>query len=309
MGLTGRNWCCQHFDVLPDLLAFGKKAQVCGVMAGPRLDEVKDNCFRLPSRISSTWGGNFTRLCPVHPLPADHRRRAPGRKRPRPGRTPAGRTPVAGAKYPVITAVRGRGLMLAFDLPEHRRARRLLERRLRTRPARRPLRRTLHPPPARAGHQRRHHRGRPPHHGPAMQPPVADTLPPSVASDCSRCIPPVLSMVPTTVGSHAVSGTRAARHPSSANRWLRRSSARLLASSDIAFPLTPALSLRERENRGQSLGGSWRANLARQLASVLPLPKGEGRGEGEQTTRPPEPRAVTETLWGRTNSSSMLSPD
>ena len=31
------------------LLAFGKKAQVCGVMAGPRLDEVKDNCFRLPS--------------------------------------------------------------------------------------------------------------------------------------------------------------------------------------------------------------------------------------------------------------------
>ena len=60
MGITGKNWCCQHFGVLPDLLAFGKKAQVCGVMAGPRLDEVKDNCFRLPSRISSTWGGNFT---------------------------------------------------------------------------------------------------------------------------------------------------------------------------------------------------------------------------------------------------------
>src|ERR1700704_5881309 len=60
MGITGRSWCCEHFDVLPDLLGFGKKAQVCGVMAGPRLDEVKDNCFRLPSRISSTWGGNFT---------------------------------------------------------------------------------------------------------------------------------------------------------------------------------------------------------------------------------------------------------
>src|SRR4051812_26910 len=28
MGTTGRNWCCQHFDVLPDLIAFGKKAQV-----------------------------------------------------------------------------------------------------------------------------------------------------------------------------------------------------------------------------------------------------------------------------------------
>src|SRR5204862_7491966 len=60
MGITGRNWCCEHFDVRPDLLVFGKKAQVCGVMAGPRLDEVEDNCFRLPSRISSTWRGNLT---------------------------------------------------------------------------------------------------------------------------------------------------------------------------------------------------------------------------------------------------------
>src|SRR6184192_1111685 len=34
MGATGRNWCCEHFDVLPDLMSFGKKAQVCGVMAG-----------------------------------------------------------------------------------------------------------------------------------------------------------------------------------------------------------------------------------------------------------------------------------
>src|SRR5712672_3198803 len=60
MGATGCNWCCEHFDVLPDLMAFGKKAQVCGVMAGPRIDEVKDNAFRLPSRLNSTWGGNFT---------------------------------------------------------------------------------------------------------------------------------------------------------------------------------------------------------------------------------------------------------
>src|SRR5437870_4602764 len=60
MGLTGKSWCCEHFGVMPDLLCFGKKAQVCGIMAGPRLDEVKDNVFRLPSRINSTWGGNFT---------------------------------------------------------------------------------------------------------------------------------------------------------------------------------------------------------------------------------------------------------
>src|SRR5207247_665732 len=34
MGVTGRNWCCEHFDVLPDLVAFGKKAPVRGLMAG-----------------------------------------------------------------------------------------------------------------------------------------------------------------------------------------------------------------------------------------------------------------------------------
>src|SRR5256885_6387828 len=57
---TGRAWCCQHFDVKPDLLAFGKKVQACGVMARPRLDEVKDNAFCLPSPLNSTWGGNLT---------------------------------------------------------------------------------------------------------------------------------------------------------------------------------------------------------------------------------------------------------
>ena len=60
LGTTGKTWCSQHFDVKPDLMAFGKKVQVCGVMAGPRLDEVEDNAFRLPSRLNSTWGGNFT---------------------------------------------------------------------------------------------------------------------------------------------------------------------------------------------------------------------------------------------------------
>ncbi len=60
MGLTGRLWAHQHWDVRPDLLAFGKKAQVCGMMAGRRLDEEPDNVFRVGSRLNSTWGGNLT---------------------------------------------------------------------------------------------------------------------------------------------------------------------------------------------------------------------------------------------------------
>ena len=82
MGATGRNWCCEHFKVVPDLMAFGKKAQVCGVMAGPRLDEVKDNAFRLSSRMNSTWGGNFTDYGALDSFPAHHRRGTSGARTP-----------------------------------------------------------------------------------------------------------------------------------------------------------------------------------------------------------------------------------
>ena len=59
MGITGRMWAHQHDDLRPDLLAFGKKTQVCGMMAGPMLDEEPENVFRVSSRINSTWGGNL----------------------------------------------------------------------------------------------------------------------------------------------------------------------------------------------------------------------------------------------------------
>ena len=98
MGITGRNWCCEHFDVLPDLLAFGKKAQVCGVMAGPRLDEVKDNCFRLPSRINSTWGGNFTDYVRSTHYLRHHRAGAARRERRREGPPIPRRTPPPGRR-------------------------------------------------------------------------------------------------------------------------------------------------------------------------------------------------------------------
>src|SRR5437763_5860740 len=118
MGATGKMWCCQHFDVLPDLLAFGKKAQTCGVMAGPRLDEVKDNAFRLPSRLNSTWGGNLTDMVRsthyMHIIEEEFLVENAAK---------------VGAHFldqlrdvqryePMISAVRGRRLMLAFDLPD-----------------------------------------------------------------------------------------------------------------------------------------------------------------------------------------------
>jgi L-lysine 6-transaminase len=99
-------------------MVFGKKSQVCGVMAGPRLDEVKDNCFRLPSRISSTWGGNFTDY-----VRSTHYLRIIEQERLVPHALEMGEIFLTGLqglarKHTVISAVRGRGLMLAFDLPD-----------------------------------------------------------------------------------------------------------------------------------------------------------------------------------------------
>ncbi len=118
MCATGRNWCCEHFGVVPDLMAFGKKAQVCGIMGGPRLDEVKDNVFRLPSRINSTWGGNFTDMVrSTHFLEIIEEENL------------VENAGIVGEyllnhllelqkEEPMISAVRGRGLFLAFDLPD-----------------------------------------------------------------------------------------------------------------------------------------------------------------------------------------------
>ena len=59
-GFTGTPWAFEQLDIEPDLLSFGKKLHIGGVMAGGRLDEVEDHVFRTSSRINSTFGGNLT---------------------------------------------------------------------------------------------------------------------------------------------------------------------------------------------------------------------------------------------------------
>jgi L-lysine 6-transaminase len=118
MGATGRNWCCEHFNVVPDLLAFGKKAQVCGVMAGPRIDEVKENAFRLSSRLNSTWGGNFTDMVRsthfLRIIEEEHLVENAGKV----GAYFLDQLRDLQQEDPRISAARGRGLFLAFDLPD-----------------------------------------------------------------------------------------------------------------------------------------------------------------------------------------------
>jgi L-lysine 6-transaminase len=117
-GLTGSAWAFQQLGVQPDVVAFGKKTQVCGVMAGGRVDEVPDNVFAVGSRINSTWGGNLTdmvRARRILEVVEDERlvERAAALEPVLLGllRDLAGR-------HPAVADVRGRGLMCAFTLPD-----------------------------------------------------------------------------------------------------------------------------------------------------------------------------------------------
>jgi L-lysine 6-transaminase len=116
-GTTGRMWCCEHFGVKPDLLAFGKKIQACGVMAGPRLDEVKDNVFRLSGRINSTWGGNLVDMVRATHVLRIIEHDSLLEQAAHVGRSFLDALNEADRDHSMISATRGRGLMIAFDLP------------------------------------------------------------------------------------------------------------------------------------------------------------------------------------------------
>ena len=59
VGLTGTPWAYQQLGLEPDVVAFAKKVQLGGIMAGRRVDEVADNVFAVSGRINSTWGGGL----------------------------------------------------------------------------------------------------------------------------------------------------------------------------------------------------------------------------------------------------------
>jgi len=118
VGLTGKMWAYEHFDIIPDIVAFGKKTQVCGIMVGNRVDEIKDNVFTVSSRLNSTWGGNLVDMvrCQKYLEVIDEEnlvKNAEGQ-----GKYLLEGLEEIAQKYPnKISNVRGRGLMCAFDLP------------------------------------------------------------------------------------------------------------------------------------------------------------------------------------------------
>ncbi|MFI6363504.1 L-lysine 6-transaminase [Nocardia sp. NPDC050630] len=116
VGMTGTTWAYQQLGLEPDIVVFGKKTQVCGIMAGGRVDEVPDNVFVVSSRLNSTWGGNLTDMVRTRRiLEVFERDDLIERSRPL-GAHLLRRLEQLAADHPRVTEPRGRGLMCAITL-------------------------------------------------------------------------------------------------------------------------------------------------------------------------------------------------
>jgi L-lysine 6-transaminase len=119
VGTTGTAWAYQQLGLEPDVVAFGKKVQVGGIMAGRRVDEVADNVFRVSSRINSTWGGGLTDMVRSRRIMEiieaeglfDHAAKTGGYL--------LNELQALGDRHAgLVSNARGRGLMCAIDLPD-----------------------------------------------------------------------------------------------------------------------------------------------------------------------------------------------
>jgi L-lysine 6-transaminase len=120
-GITGTAWAYQQFDLKPDLVAFGKKTHICGVMAGRRIKEIPDNVFQISSRVSSTWGGSLVDMVRaariLQVIEQDNLFDAATQR----GEfLLRGLVALASRFAQVLHNPRGRGLMCAVDLPNRR---------------------------------------------------------------------------------------------------------------------------------------------------------------------------------------------
>lgn len=127
-GSTGKWWAYQHFGFEPDVLCFGKKMQVCGIMASERVNEV-ESVFKVPSRINSTWGGSLVDMVRATRYLQVIDEEGLVENAARQGERLLAKLQEVQARHPeLVSDARGRGLMVAFAAPDGAARKRLLTR-------------------------------------------------------------------------------------------------------------------------------------------------------------------------------------
>ena len=119
VGLTGKMWAAEYF-VDPDIIAFGKKTQVCGIMSNARVDDEAENVFHLPSRINSTWGGNLVDMVRSRLYLEVIESERLSSQAALTGAYLQDRLTQMQSQFPhLVSNARGRGLFCALDLPDN----------------------------------------------------------------------------------------------------------------------------------------------------------------------------------------------
>jgi L-lysine 6-transaminase len=118
VGITGKMWAHEHYTIKPDIISFGKKTQVCGALAGPRIDEVEKNVFNESSRINSTFGGNLVDMVRFQTTLEIIKEENLIKNAETVGNYLIGKLEELSTEFPAyVTNPRGKGLFSAFDLP------------------------------------------------------------------------------------------------------------------------------------------------------------------------------------------------
>jgi L-lysine 6-transaminase len=119
VGLTGKFWAYEHMDMIPDIICFGKKSQVCGILVSRRVDEVEHHVFKESSRINSTFGGNLTDMLRfTHILKIIQENDLLENARIQGNLLLSEITKISNEYPDIVSNPRGLGLMCAFDLPD-----------------------------------------------------------------------------------------------------------------------------------------------------------------------------------------------
>jgi L-lysine 6-transaminase len=119
MGLTGTMWGYEHMGVVPDMFSYGKKTQVCGFASNDRVMDEPDNVFTVSSRINSTWGGNLVDMVRCRKILEVIEEEKLIENARTTGDFLQKRLVELATEFPgKMTNVRGRGLFIAFDLPD-----------------------------------------------------------------------------------------------------------------------------------------------------------------------------------------------
>jgi L-lysine 6-transaminase len=119
VGITGTAWAYQQLGLEPDVVAFAKKVQLGGIMAGRRVNEVIDNVFAVSGRINSTWGGGLADMVRSRRLLEIIERDGLIDRAAKTGDWLLAELRSLGEQHQAVASnVRGRGLMCALDFPD-----------------------------------------------------------------------------------------------------------------------------------------------------------------------------------------------